>query len=296
MLARRLPGLLPLLCPEAALEVLRIHSAAGLATVATLRAVSPPFRAPHHGASAVALLGGGTASMRPGELSAAHRGVLFLDELGEFPPHVLDALRQPLEEGVVRVARARATVSYPARFLLVAATNPCPCGWLTVRRGNVYERNPEQRGSPCCRCTPAMLERYQRRLSGPLLDRFDLRVEVDCPDVRELVDGSPAESSAVVAERVRCVRTIAAERGLVNNAVLEGTALKRWATLDGPAKQLVSWHLKRGSLTARGLDRIRRVARTIADLSGAADDPLLGEESVSLAIELRRPPSFEVMA
>ncbi|MEA2684985.1 MAG: magnesium chelatase family protein, partial [Actinomycetota bacterium] len=188
MLARRLPGLLPPLAGDDALTATTIRSAAGESLPAGGLVTDPPFRAPHHGASAVALIGGGTAWMRPGEISLAHLGVLFLDEMAEFPRMVLDALRQPLEEGVVRVSRARSSVAFPARFLLVGATNPCPCG----------EAGPEGR----CRCTDAARQRYNRRLSGPLLDRFDLRVVVSRPDVRHLLGGEPGESTEVVAQRV----------------------------------------------------------------------------------------------
>ncbi|MDP9420187.1 MAG: YifB family Mg chelatase-like AAA ATPase, partial [Actinomycetota bacterium] len=182
MLARRLPGLLADLSPGDALEVTRVHSAAGLALPASGLVRRPPWRAPHHGASAVSLIGGGTSCMRPGEISLATRGVLFMDELAEFARHVLDALRQPLEEGVVRVCRARASVVYPARFLLVGAMNPCPCG----------EGGPP--GS--CRCSPAARSRYTARVSGPLLDRFDLRIEVARPEPAALLSGPPGECSA----------------------------------------------------------------------------------------------------
>src|SRR5438067_9964024 len=171
MLARRLPGLLPALERDDSLVATRIHSAAGLPLPAGL-VTRPPFRAPHHGASLVSLIGGGSGWMRPGEVSLSHAGCLFMDEMGEFPAAVLDSLRQPLEEGVVRVCRARATVSFPARFLLVGATNPCPCG-----RGE----------SGGCRCTVVSRARYTRRFSGPLLDRFDLRVVVSKPDVDDLL-------------------------------------------------------------------------------------------------------------
>ncbi|MGH9092372.1 MAG: YifB family Mg chelatase-like AAA ATPase, partial [Acidimicrobiales bacterium] len=179
MLAERLPGLLPPLTREEALEVGRIRSAAGLGLGAGGLVRRAPYRAPHHGASAVSLVGGGTAAMRPGEISLAHRGVLFLDEMGEFPAAVLDALRQPLEDGVVRVCRARGTVELPARFLLVGAMNPCPCGT----------------GGPMgtCRCTPAARARYARRLSGPLLDRFDLVVPLARPGTEELLDLAAGE-------------------------------------------------------------------------------------------------------
>src|SRR5690606_22797567 len=176
MLARRLPGLLPDLTPDEALEATCIHSAAALPLPPGVLVRRPPFRGPHHGASAVSLVGGGSGAMQPGEVSLAHRGVLFLDELGQFEPVVLDNLRQPLEEGVIRVARAAAKVSFPARLLLVGAMNPCPCGEGAVPGG--------------CRCTPSARARYARRLSGPLVDRFELRVEVGRPDVAELLSAS----------------------------------------------------------------------------------------------------------
>ena len=192
MLAARLPGLLPDLSPTTALEVTRIRSVAGLPLPATGLVRRPPFRAPHHTVSPVAMIGGGTSRMRPGEISLAHGGVLFLDETGEFPASVLDGLRQPLEEGQVRVSRARGTASFPARFMLVGAMNPCPCG----------EGAPSGR----CRCNPVNRERYARRLSAPLLDRFDIAVPVDRPDSEELTEPMPGEASASVAERVARAR------------------------------------------------------------------------------------------
>jgi magnesium chelatase family protein len=271
MLARRLPGLLPPLEGDDGLDVTRIHSAAAVALPAGGLVVRPPFRAPHHGASAVSLIGGGTGYMRPGEISLSHCGVLFLDEMAEFPAAVLDALRQPLEEGVVRVCRARASVAFPARFLLVGATNPCPCG----------EGGPE--GS--CRCPPAARRRYNRRLSGPLLDRFDLRVVVSRPDAGAVLAGPPGETSAAVAARVAAARAMARERGVRANAELPATRLDELAPLQAAAGRLLEHRLRAGTLSARGLHRIRRVARTIADLAGAPGP--LGEEHVCLALSLR---------
>jgi magnesium chelatase family protein len=271
MLARRLPGLLPPLDREDALAATRVHSAAGLPLPGGALVTHPPFRAPHHGASSVSLIGGGTAAMRPGEVSLAHTGVLFLDELGEFPRHVLDALRQPLEDGVVRVSRARASVTFPARFLLMAATNPCPCGAGGPRHA--------------CRCTDAARARYARRLSGPLLDRFDLRVIVGKPDVGELLGGDPGESSACVAERVARVRARARERGVACNAQLPAWRLDEVAPLSGGAAALLEHKLRAGQLSARGLHRVRRVARTLADLADAGC--IVDEEQVCLALELR---------
>ncbi len=199
MLACRLPGLLPSLDTELALESTRVHSAAGAARPDGLIR-RPPYRAPHHGASSVSLVGGGSGAIRPGEISLAHGGVLFLDELGEFQATVLDALRQPLEEGVIRVARAAVRVELPARVLLVAAMNPCPCG--------------EGGALGSCRCSPAAQARYRRRVSGPLLDRFDLRVEVCRPDVEHLLRGQPAESTESTAARVWRRRASAPRRGV----------------------------------------------------------------------------------
>lgn len=268
LLATRLPGLLPPLDDDEALEVTQIHSAAGLAGVGGLLR-RPPFRAPHHTASAVSLIGGGTAAMRPGEVSCAHRGVLFCDELGEFPPSVLDALRQPLEEGVVRVSRARASVAYPARFQLVGATNPCPCG-------------PAPGG---CRCSEGSRARYVRRLSGPLLDRFDLRLEVDRPEPGDLLGGEPGEPTAVVARRVLAARARAVERGVRCNAELPGASLERTAPLTPAARRMLEALVRSGRLSGRGVHRIRRVALTAADLDGR--DVPLGEAEVAVALALR---------
>ena len=274
LLARRLVGLLPPLGAPAALETTRVHSAAGLELPPGGLVRVPPLRAPHHGASPVSLIGGGSSWLRPGEISLAHNGVLFLDEMGEFPASVLDALRQPLEEGVVRVCRARASVTLPSRFLLVAAMNPCPCG----------EGGPP--GS--CRCSDAARARYGRRLSGPLLDRFDLRVPVSRPDVTELLRGPPGESTAAVAARVGEVRALAAERGVRANADLPTGSLDRVAPLTPGAWRVLEYRLRAGALSARGLHRVRRVARTLADLDGVAS--VVGEEHVCGALELRTAP------
>ena len=268
LLASRLPGLLPDLDDDAALEVTAIHSAAGEPVTGRLLR-RPPFRAPHHTASVVSLVGGGTTGMRPGEISLAHHGVLFADELGEFPPAVLDALRQPIEEGRVRVCRARGTISYPARFQLVAATNPCPCG-------------PPTGG---CRCSDSSRDRYVRRLSGPLLDRFDLRLELGRPDAGELLGATDGEGTAVVAARVAQARALAAARGVVTNAALTAPLLDHLAPVEPAARRLLERMVRSGRLTARGMHRIRRVARTIADL--AAHEGALREEHVAGALALR---------
>ncbi|MHB1584316.1 MAG: YifB family Mg chelatase-like AAA ATPase [Acidimicrobiales bacterium] len=270
MLAERLPGLLPDLEPAQSLEVTRIHSAAGVALPPGGLIRRPPLRAPHHGASAVALIGGGSWSMRPGEVSLATHGVLFLDEMGEFPAVVLDALRQPLEEGVVRVSRARATVVYPARFMLVGAMNPCPCG-AGVRNG-------------ACRCTPAARARYARRLSGPLLDRFDLAVPLNRPEPADLLGPTTGPATAAVASTVRAIRQRARARGVRANAELPASRLDEHAPLTGSARTLLQRHLAAGEISGRGVDRVRRVARTLADLDRVA---VVDEPHVAEALALR---------
>jgi magnesium chelatase family protein len=271
MLANRIPSILPPLGRDEALEVTRIHSAAGLNLVGGALAQRPPFRAPHHSATEVSIIGGGTAWLRPGEASLAHCGVLFLDELGEFPAVALDMLRQPLEEGVVRIRRARRAVDLPARFLLVGAMNPCPCG-----EGSVP-------GS--CRCTDAARARYARRLSAPLLDRFDLALSLGRPDVEDLLGGSPGEASAAVAERVRFVRLCAATRGVRCNAELRPDSLDEFAPLSPEAAGLLERRLRSGALSARGLHRVRRVARTLGDLDDTG--PTVGARQMAEALHLR---------
>lgn len=271
MLARRVPGLLPPLSIDDSLVATRIHSAAGVGLPPDGLVRRPPFRAPHHGASAVSLVGGGTHTVRPGEISLAHGGVLFLDELGEFHAAALDALRQPLEEGVVRVSRARASVEFPARFLLVAAMNPCPCG------------APGGPGS--CRCSDRARARYHRRVSGPLLDRFDLRIEVQRPATADLLGGPPGEPSAAVAARVAYVRDLARMRGAPCNAMLTADALDEFATCEPDAQAVLERALGDGRLSARGYNRIRAVARTVADLDGH-DGPLRAAD-VLTALEMR---------
>jgi len=276
MLARRLPGLLPDLTREQALEVTRIHSVAGQPLPRGALITRPPLRQPHHGASAVSLVGGGSTTMHPGEISLAHHGVLFMDELGEFPASVLDNLRQPLEEGVIRVSRAAAKATFPARVLLVGAMNPCPCG--------------EGAGHGACRCSPQAALRYARKVSGPLLDRFDLRVEVGRPDVGDLLSPPAGEETAVVAARVVAARARAAHRGVAFNAELTSSRLADEAPFDDSAVRLVEHALRIGRLTGRGLDAVRRVALTVADLLEQA--PPLTVDHVSAAMTLRTTPSF----
>lgn len=256
MLARRLPSILPPLTPAEALEVATIRSLAGEAGGAPgVMSRARPYRDPHHTASRASLIGGGTLA-KPGEISLAHRGVLFLDELPEFDPRVLESLRQPLESGEILVSRANAHVKYPARVLLVAAMNPCRCGYLT---------DPERACSRAPRCGSA----YVAKLSGPLLDRFDIRLEVPpvTPDVLALP--SHGESSRRVGQRVAKARDAQEARSGAPNAELEGAALERVATPDREGHALLQAAAERHRYSARGYHRVLRLARTIADLEGA---------------------------
>ncbi|MCX7601180.1 MAG: YifB family Mg chelatase-like AAA ATPase [Meiothermus sp.] len=269
MLAKRLPGLLPPLAAEEALEATRIHSAAGRLMRGLIK--TPPFRSPHHTVSDAGLIGGGTIP-KPGEISLAHRGVLFLDEFPEFSRDALEVLRQPLEDGVVTISRARASFTYPARFLLVAAMNPCPCGWFG---------DPER---PCA-CTPTQRLRYVGRISGPLLDRFDLVVEVPRLTPAELARAPEGEATAVVRERVLAARERMKARQGKLNSELFGRELRRHTTLSPSSEALLQAATQRLALTARSYDRILRVARTIADLAGSER---IGEAHLAEALTYRR--------
>ncbi len=257
MMARRLGSILPPLSFEEALEATSIHSVAGLLGDGTGLLGHRPFRAPHHTISDIALVGGGQIP-RPGEISLAHSGVLFLDEMAEFSRRALEVLRQPLEEGVVRIARAARTAVFPARFMLIGAMNPCPCG---------YAGDPVR----ACRCTPPQVDRYASRLSGPLRDRLDLTVSVGAVTASEMQSERLAESSETIKRRVLAAR----ERQLggrgVLNAVLQGRALRSRVRLAADARPLVARALTTWALSARAYDRVLRVARTIADLEGSAD-------------------------
>ncbi len=255
MMARRVAGILPPLVFDEALEVTSIHSVAGLVGPGHGLMTDRPFRAPHHTISDVALVGGGQ-NPRPGEISLAHHGVLFLDEMAEFNRSVLEVLRQPLEEGCVRIARALRTVSFPARFMLIGAMNPCPCGY----HGD--ESRP-------CRCTPTQIGRYASRLSGPLRDRMDLTVAVAALPARELSAALASESSADIRARVEGARTRQVSRDGQLNARLQGRLLRARTPLDREARRIFETALTRLALTARGHDRVLRVARTIADLEGS---------------------------
>jgi magnesium chelatase family protein len=258
MMARCLPGILPPLELDEALQLAQVRSVLGEIEPGRPLDFTRPFRSPHHGISTAGLIGGGSGLARPGDVSRAHLGVLFLDELAEFVPSTLQALRQPLESGLVTITRAAGTVCYPCRFTLVAATNPCPCGWLGDSQ-------------VACRCTPAALQSYQRALSGPLLDRIDLRVNVSRPPLAALSSEPQGEPSACVRERVVAARNTQLHRQRCLNAALKPPELRRHAPLAPQARAaLERWASHRG-LTARGFHRAWRVARTVADLEAASD-------------------------
>jgi magnesium chelatase family protein len=271
MLARRLPSILPPMTREQAIEVTRIHSVAGLRAEGLVQA--RPFRAPHHTISAAGLVGGG-APPRPGEATLAHRGVLFLDELSEFHRSTLDALRQPLEDGHVTIVRAQRALVFPTRFMLVAATNPCPCGFAGV----------EDR---CC-CSEADLRRHRRRLSGPLVDRMDLLVNVERPSDRALRAG-PTRDSASVRARVRGARARQLRRfaGTATscNAEMDARAVRTWVKLEHAADVAIGRAYAAGTLSARGHHRVLRVARTIADL---AERDRVHERDLLMALSMRQ--------
>jgi magnesium chelatase family protein len=277
MLAERLVGILPDLDDRSAIEVSRVHSVASQLRAEHGLPTRPPFRSPHHTASLVAMIGGGSGMLRPGEISLASGGVLFLDELGEFPVTHLEALRQPLEQGVVHVSRALHHVTLPASFVLVAATNPCPCG--VGHWGD-------------CSCSPAQVARYRRRLSGPLLDRFDLRLEVDPPDPAEVfATGVAGETSTEVRRRVTAARARAAARGVSANRHLGADELDEHAPLTPSGRELLRDALAAGRLSMRGAQRVRAVALTLgdlADLDGPLDRDLLGQALMLRGAEHRR--------
>jgi magnesium chelatase family protein len=266
MLAKRLVGLLPELSADEALEVTGIHSVAGRLSPSAPLLTAPPLVAPHHSASMAALVGGGSGLGRPGAISLSHRGILFLDEVAEFSSRALEALRTPLEEGEIRISRTDGVVCYPARFQLVMAANPCPCA---------PPRDID------CVCTGAARRRYQARLSGPLLDRVDLRLQMLPTNAAVLADAGPVEGTAVVRERVVQARACAAERwsahGWRTNAEVPGPALRRTFRLPRAAITPIDRVLREGRLTARGADRCLRLAWTLADLAGRTrpDDQLV---------------------
>lgn len=261
MLARRLPSILPPMTEAEALEVTSIHSLAGLLPVSHGLVEQRPFRAPHHTASAAALFGGGS-TVRPGEITLAHNGCLFLDELLEFQRHVIDGMRQPLEEGSVTISRARYSATFPSRSLLVAAVNPCPCGYHGTK------------GVRACRCSPEKVSRYRSRLSGPILDRIDLHVGLAPVSMDDLSGGTVGESSSAIRQRVVAARARQRERFSENrtskayNGELSGTDLERTAPLCAASKRLIERAMSTMGLSARAYVRLRRVSRTLADLRG----------------------------
>ena len=266
MIAKRLPSILPPLTLEEALETTKIHSVAGLMNkrngASSSLIVQRPFRSPHHTITDVALVGGGT-NPHPGEISLAHNGVLFLDELPEYKRSVLEVMRQPLEDRHITVARAKNSIDYPASFMLVAAMNPCPCG-------HYGENNPAH---PCT-CTPAQVHRYLSKISGPLLDRIDIQCEIETVPYEQLRDTQPGESSAAMRERVLKARAIQNERfkhsKLVHcNAMMNAKMVRQYCILDAECDQLLQATMTKLGLSARAYDRILKVARTIADLEGA---------------------------
>jgi len=272
MLAKRLPTILPLMEPDEAIETTRVHSVAAQLSADRPLLTVRPFRAPHHSISDAGLIGGGTIP-RPGEVSLAHNGVLFLDESPEFRRPVLDGLRQPLEDGHVTLTRISGSLRYPARFMLIAAMNPCPCGYYGDR-------------SKECVCTPQQIRRYRAKLSGPLQDRIDIHIEVPPVPVRELHDQRPApEASAMIRKRVLQARERQSRRyrqdNIHTNAQLKPRLLKRYCGLDQPGRTLLEQAMTRLGLSARAHGRILRVARTIADLAGSdAIDPIHVAEAI----------------
>ncbi|HSK67628.1 MAG TPA: YifB family Mg chelatase-like AAA ATPase, partial [Candidatus Limnocylindria bacterium] len=274
MLARCLPGLLPQMSQEEAFETTRIHSAGGVLAPGGGLITGRPFRSPHHSASLAAMIGGGTQA-RPGEVSLAHNGVLFLDEMPEYPRSLLEALRQPLEDGVITLSRVRAHTQYQSRMMLVASMNPCPCGYY----GSLVKP---------CRCGSHDIRKYLDRISGPLLDRIDLQVEVDAVPVEDIVNPAQAEESGRVRERVAAARARQAERyrgsGIRLNAQMRGRDLEGQARLLPEARALLASALKRYGLSMRAYTRLIKVARTIADLRGGDD---VGVPDMAEAVQMR---------
>lgn len=274
MLAQRLPGILPPMTLDEAIESTRIHSVVGLLRPGQALLPVRPFRSPHHSISDAGLIGGGTVP-RPGEVSLAHNGVLFLDELPEYRRNVLESLRQPLEEGTISITRVSAALTYPARVMLVAAMNPCPCGFLGDRI------------RPCV-CSPVQIQRYRARVSGPLLDRIDLHVEVPAVPFRDLTADERGEESASVRERVMTARARQVERyhgsRAHNNAQLRPGQIRKHCQIDGPGRTLIEQAVARLGLSARAYMRILKVSRTIADLEQRDS---IAAEHVAEAIQYR---------
>lgn len=270
MLARAIPSILPPMTEDEMLEVTKIYSVAGMLPTDSPIMNSRPFRAPHHTTSNVALVGGGTYP-KPGEITLSHRGVLFMDEFAEFPRSVLEALRQPLEDGIITVSRAQGSLTFPAKFILIAAQNPCPCGYL---------------GDPkkSCICSPTQIMRYQKRVSGPLLDRIDIHVEVPRLGYDKLSEEKVAEASSVVRARVAKARAIQQKRFKKANAEMSAKEIKQNCVLDEPSKNLLKTAINQFNLSARQYTRILKVSRTIADLAGSAN---INSDHIGEALQYR---------
>ncbi len=275
MLARALAGILPDLTEEEALEVTKIYSITGNLPRGASVLKYRPFRSPHHTISRIGLIGGGTRP-KPGEISLAHRGVLFMDEFPEFPRHVLEAMRQPMEDGIVTISRARGTLSFPAKFIMIAASNPCPCGYLGDQKKQ-------------CRCLPGQIIRYQKRLSGPILDRIDLHVEVPTVDVDKLTrEGVVAEESKSIRQRVQKARDQQRKRSkgtkLTCNAEMQTRHIKKLGPLSKDCLNLLRQAVSQMNLSARSYYRVIKISRTIADLAG---DDKIGSTHIAEALQYR---------
>lgn len=275
MLAKRLSTIIPPLTLEEALETTKIHSVAGKIDDHTPLMTRRPFRSPHHTISDIALVGGGTFP-QPGEISLGHNGVLFLDELPEFKRTVLEVMRQPLEDRVITISRAKSTVDYPASFMLIASMNPCPCG---------FHNHPEKD----CMCSPGMVQKYLNRISGPLLDRIDIHIEVVPVKYDKLSESGKTENSASVRARVIRARDIQAKRfesvsGVYSNSQMSSSMQRKYCQLDESGGKLLKTAMEIRGLSARAYDRILKVARTIADLDGSEN---INAEHISEAINYR---------
>jgi len=276
MLAKRIPTILPPLTLEEALETTKIHSVAGLLESNEALITVRPFRAPHHTISDAALVGGGMSKIKPGEISLAHHGVLFLDELPEFARNVLEVLRQPLEDKKICISRTKMTIEYPANFMLVCSMNPCPCG----NYGNPYQE---------CTCTPAQIQKYQSKISGPLLDRIDIHIEVQAVKYQELTAQSSGETSAQIRQRVVKARQIQAERfrgkkNVYKNADMGSKEIRKYCILDARSQEILKIAMNKMGLSARAYDKILKVARTIADLDNSET---IQPQHISEAIQYR---------
>ncbi len=274
MLAKRLPTIIPEMTIEESLETTKIHSVSGLIPAKGSIIRTRPFRTPHHTASDVSLVGGGTIP-KPGEVSLAHNGVLFMDELPEFHRNVLEALRQPLEDGYVIVSRINSIIKYPSQFMLVCAMNPCPCGYLTDAKKE-------------CHCTPNQIQKYMSKVSGPLLDRIDIHIEVPSVKYKDLSDETSGEKSEIIRERVKIARDIQLKRfkddGVFSNAQMSYRMVRKYCKLDQVSMDLLKIALTELGFTARCYDKILRVSRTIADLEGKEN---INSDHVSEAIQYR---------